>query len=411
MGTLTEQPHSGECGCSHVRTRISTDALIALLAAVLMFTGVGAAAAAPTPGRGTISGTVTKAADGSPAQGVSVSVAGAGGWYQGTTDAAGAYQITDVWPGTYSVLFQDPASQLATQWWKGAETMEDATPVTVTADADIPGIDASLDATVGVAGTVLLDGGSDLRGRQASIAVVARAGGVFAGMTYVHADGSYRIVLKPGTYTVRVEPTEGLAWAVAPQYYSHAATEADATPVVVSKTGDTTGIDFDLASLSATVAVTPGSAPPGGQVHVTASGFAPQEPVQIALHSAPIQLASVSAGADGTVDATVTIPADVPLGDHQIVLTGVMSTLSGSAPLAVTTTPTTGGTDGSGSGGSNGSGSGGGSGTASDPAGTTGPAAQLAATGSDVPVGVVGLAALLLLAGAVLVRIRRRQQA
>ncbi|MEN2738920.1 hypothetical protein ABCS02_14110 [Microbacterium sp. X-17] len=85
--------------------------------------------------------------------------------------------------------------------------------------------------------------------------------------------------------------------------------------------------------LSATVsdnALTPGST-----VIVTASGFQPNEEVAIWLHSDPVLLATVNASADGTLSQTVTIPADIPLGSHQIELLG---STSGSVwvPVAVT---------------------------------------------------------------------------
>ena len=392
------------------RRRSWKSALTALLAAALMFTGVGAAAAAPTAGTSTISGTVTRASDGSPAAGISVTVHGDNGYFFASTDETGAYRITAVAAGQYTASFSDPYLNLAPQWWDGAASPQDATPITVVDGSDVTGIDASLDATVSIRGSVLIDGSTDLRGRSASLAVIAEAGGQNVGMTYVHADGTYAIKVGPGTYTVRVEPTEGFAWAVAPQYYSHAASAADATPVVVSSAGDTTAVDFDLASLSAEVTLSTAAVQPGGSVHVTGSGFAPGEPVGIELHSTPVVLASVAANGDGVVDTTVTIPADAPVGDHQIVLAGAMSTLSGSAPLTVSAPPAQGGSDGSGSGSGGASGSGGGSASVgADSSGSNGTTAELAATGSDIPFGVVGLGALLLVAGVVLTRFRRQR--
>ena len=377
-------------------------ALTALLAAALMFTGVGAASAAPSAGSGAISGTVTRTADGLPAAGVYITVTGDHGYFAASTDDAGEYRIPNAAPGQYTVNFSDPRLALAPQWWDGASSPQAATPITVTDGSELTGIDAQLDPAVSIRGSVLLDGSTDLRGHSASIAVIAEQDGQFIGMTYVHADGTYGLTVGPGSYTVRVEGTEGFAWAIAPQYYSHADSATDATPVVVSGTGDTTGIDFDLSSLTADVALSSATAHPGDAVRVTASGFATGEPVQIELHSAPVVLASVTAGVDGTVDTTVTIPADIAAGEHRIVLVGAMSTLTGGAPLTVTAVAAPGGSDGSGSG--NGS-----AGTGSTSSGSAG--AQLAATGADVPLGIVGLGMLLLVAGAALMRVRRRQQA
>jgi len=352
-----------------------------------------------------ISGTVTRASDGTPVAGISVSASGTGGYYWATTDDTGAYRISAA-PGQYAVEFRDNYQTFATQWWSGAASAQDATPITLLEGSQLTGIDASLDATVAIRGSVLLDGSTDLRGHSSSIAVIAESDGQFVGMSYVHPDGTYALSIGPGTYTVRVEGTEGFAYAIAPQYYSHSVSEAGATPVVVSGTGDVTGIDFDVSSLTADVALSSGTVHPGDTVHVTASGFAHGEPVDIELHSVPVQLASVTAGADGTIDATVTIPADAPAGAHRIVLKGQMSTLTGGAALTIPGVAGPGGSEGPGTG----TGS---AGTGTDPSGASSGsgAAQLPATGAEIPDAALLLGALLLLIGAALVRIHRRQQA
>jgi len=351
-----------------------------------------------------ISGTVTRASDGLPAAGISVTVQGGSGYLSATTDDTGAYRIPAV-PGTYTVSFRDPSAKLATQWWNGASNSKDATPVTVIDGADSTGIDAQLAANVTIKGSVLIDGSTDLRGRSSSIAVVAAVGDEYAGMTYVRPDGTYSITVGPGTYTVKVELTEGLGYAIAPQYYSHASSATDATPVVVSGTGDTTGIDFDLSSLSAKVALSAGTVQPGAAVHVTGSGFVPGESVAVELHSDPISLGIVTAGSDGVVDTTVTIPADAPAGAHRIVLTGKMSTLTGGSALTVAGATTPGGSDGSGTGtDSSGSGS-----TPAAPASASGSGtAQLAATGAEIPSAALLGGALMLLLGLAVIRVRRR---
>ena len=68
---------------------------------------------------------------------------------------------------------------------------------------------------------------------------------------------------------------------------------------------------------------------------MSASGFQPNEPVQIILHSTPIPLTSVTATASGEVNAAILIPGTVEPGDHRIELRG---SVSGSRfiPLTVT---------------------------------------------------------------------------
>jgi hypothetical protein len=81
-----------------------------------------------------------------------------------------------------------------------------------------------------------------------------------------------------------------------------------------------------------TPAPTPGSASlepstvaDGDQVTVRGNGFAPGTAVDITLHSTPVLLKQVTAGADGAILAVVRVPAGTASGAHQIVLTGIGS--------------------------------------------------------------------------------------
>jgi hypothetical protein len=76
-----------------------------------------------------------------------------------------------------------------------------------------------------------------------------------------------------------------------------------------------TGYQLDNLSTS-TVA-------PGGSVTVYANGFQPGSTATITLESDPVLLATTTAGSDGVVNETVTIPADTPAGQHEIVVSGV----------------------------------------------------------------------------------------
>ncbi len=75
-------------------------------------------------------------------------------------------------------------------------------------------------------------------------------------------------------------------------------------------------------------AVTPGEA-----VSVAGSGFAPGSDVRITIESEPRLLATVTAGGSGAVSTTVTIPADMPPGDHTLKATGP-SPLGGTVVLS-----------------------------------------------------------------------------
>lgn len=84
-----------------------------------------------------------------------------------------------------------------------------------------------------------------------------------------------------------------------------------------------------------TLTASTGTVAPGGSVTVTGTGFMPGESVAITLHSTPIVLGSAVADAGGRVVATVTIPADIEVGDHRIELTGQSSGVTVSVPVEV----------------------------------------------------------------------------
>ncbi|MBQ9918060.1 MAG: hypothetical protein IJO71_12790 [Microbacterium sp.] len=84
---------------------------------------------------------------------------------------------------------------------------------------------------------------------------------------------------------------------------------------------------------SATVSLSTSTVSRGTAVTVRAGGFTAGEPVEIWLHSTPVKLLSTTASADGTVSATVTIPAGTDIGAHKIEVRG---TTTGSVYAALT---------------------------------------------------------------------------
>ncbi len=81
------------------------------------------------------------------------------------------------------------------------------------------------------------------------------------------------------------------------------------------------------------------------------AGFLPGESVGAELHSAPVDLGTFIADADGKVTVTFTVPAYLAPGLHHVVLTGLSSNRSVTIPLTVTartSLATTGGDDPSG---------------------------------------------------------------
>lgn len=73
----------------------------------------------------------------------------------------------------------------------------------------------------------------------------------------------------------------------------------------------------------------------GSPVDVSVTGLDVGEEAEIVLHSDPVKLGDASASADGTIEATVTIPDDTEAGDHKIVIDAEQS---GTAEATVTIT-------------------------------------------------------------------------
>ncbi|WP_417510370.1 carboxypeptidase regulatory-like domain-containing protein [Microbacterium sp.] len=106
----------------------------------------------------TISGVVTRADDGAPVAHTYVRADRGGNSLGAYTNAEGEYTIEDAVPGDYTLSFQpNDVSNLISEYWDGAMTLSDATVVHVAEGQKIDDINASLDATVNITGTVSAD--------------------------------------------------------------------------------------------------------------------------------------------------------------------------------------------------------------------------------------------------------------
>ncbi len=136
---------------------------------------------------------------------------------------------------------------------------------------------------------------------------------------------------------------------------------------------------------------------------VTGTGFAPGATVNFGIYSTPTLLATVSADANGVATVTITIPADIALGDHTVLAAGTGPTGSPmylqAGTTVITTTP------------SSSSGVAGESTTANPPSGSSS-TAPLANTGTrEDPIALVQFAVMALLVGGALLALGRRGQA
>jgi len=83
------------------------------------------------------------------------------------------------------------------------------------------------------------------------------------------------------------------------------------------------------------ISVTGGSPTPGGTITIAASGFQPNEQVEVVLHSTPVSVGTFTASASGGFTGSVVIPSDVPPGAHSLVATGLSSARAFSVAFTV----------------------------------------------------------------------------
>lgn len=147
-----------------------------------------------------------------------------------------------------------------------------------------------------------------------------------------------------------------------------------------------------------------GSGKVGDRITTSGTGFAPGAQVSFEFHSAPVDLGTATAGADGTVSFTFAVP-NVAAGAHTltasvdgtVVASSAFTVAASAAPLAASAAPVA-ATSGSADGGS-----------------ASTPASGLALTGSSISVLTILVALALLVAGTVLLiaalTLRRRRKA
>lgn len=143
-------------------------------------------------------------------------------------------------------------------------------------------------------------------------------GGGGGGSSYVIPDAT-DVTITSGENTGNGSVT--LSWTVGPPPTS-------STTTTTSTTTSTTSITTTTTALSAPqVTLGPAGAPvttvsTGSTVPLTSPGWQPGSTVTVVMYSSPIELGTFVAGSDGTVLASVTIPASAPVGRHTIVVSG-----------------------------------------------------------------------------------------
>lgn len=198
------------------------------------------AEAAPT---GSIAGAVTDAKTHAGIEGVEVCAYRLGGFEEGEegsgfvcelTGSTGAYVIEELEPGEYEVEFWPGAQTYFGQYYEDFVTVA-AGPVT--------GVDAELEPSAGVTGTVTAAGQPVEEALVCAwplVEIEEEEGGRCAETS---ADGSYGIWrLRPNDYRVEFRGGGNLA----PQYYDHKGHWSEATPVTAALGTTKSGVDATL---------------------------------------------------------------------------------------------------------------------------------------------------------------------
>ncbi|MCW2497741.1 hypothetical protein [Jatrophihabitans sp.] len=78
------------------------------------------------------------------------------------------------------------------------------------------------------------------------------------------------------------------------------------------------------------------SAPAGGEIEITGSGYTPNTDAAVSFHSTPVSLGTVAVNSAGAFDITVKIPSDATVGLHHIEGTDAVTGAVGSFAVTVT---------------------------------------------------------------------------
>lgn len=214
----------------------------------------GALAASPALADETAAGAITGHvldAGGQPVENVlatavavDVPDAGEGASWGISTDAAGAYSITDLPVGTYKLEFDASwtSADVVGEWWDDARTEAEAS-VIVVGDATVIQADAELAGAGSIAGVV-----SDAEGAPvAGVDVTARRfdaeqeGWVWAAVATTDAQGAYVLPRLPDD-TYQVSFGVGADVDIVPEYWQDATDPWDATSIELGLGEDLTGI-------------------------------------------------------------------------------------------------------------------------------------------------------------------------
>jgi len=214
---------------------------------------------------------------GAPVQGLTVNVYLDGELMAGRdTDSDGNYIIPGLAPGDYVVEFDsywyndENGTNLVTEYYENVHVWDDATLVTVSLGVNATGIDAGMEVSGSISGTVT-GGGEPLPDVWVNL---YDSDGYWVTNALSSAEGTYTLDgFSPGDYRVGFDPN-GYNFdhdtMFIEQYWDNAPTLDDATPISVSVGVDVPGIDADLVSAGSVSGTVTGGGNPLANVWVSA---------------------------------------------------------------------------------------------------------------------------------------------
>ncbi|HEX4444614.1 MAG TPA: IPT/TIG domain-containing protein [Galbitalea sp.] len=202
---------------------------------------------------------VAEGIPGAPLGGVFVEIFDSAGTnvVTGETDDTGAFAISGIPDGTYTIEFQPPQDGFEPMWWKGATSEADATPVTLAPGDEQATLNAVLNQGATISGSVFTAGTPNQAAAFFEVDVYDTGGNLVSAVS-TNAVGSYTTeALIPGKYTLNfIAPIGGGNESFAGQWLGGGSTEAGAATITVLGAQQVTGENAVLAkagSISGTV--------------------------------------------------------------------------------------------------------------------------------------------------------------
>ncbi|GAA2222608.1 carboxypeptidase regulatory-like domain-containing protein [Herbiconiux moechotypicola] len=280
---------------------------------------------------GSVSGRV-RSQDGAPAESVTVRAydsAGVASERYTTTDETGSYTLAGLVPGSYRLSFS--GSGYLPQWFKGAASLDTATPVTVGEGSALTGKDVTLSRGASVSGTVRR-ADTEPGGPVTSEVELWREGEASAAYAVLtHGEGQYTLAgVTPGTYRVRFPVWDA---GHVEQWWRGSADRAGATKLVLGASTVVTGVDAVLPVRAAVTGVVR-SAPVAGRAAAPLAG------ARVSVYDDTDSLVTwATTGSDGRYSVSPLAPGDYRFGfshpAHVARYSGGGPSLAGAASVSI----------------------------------------------------------------------------